>query len=101
MDDRGDCNSSMHFRTGELKTIQCLRNLRKFTDTEFLSRQINIKFLNLILLSPSRTATWPVTRDMPPLTEINELPSTICIGENKGADQLRGNREADQRLCFR
>ena len=26
---------------------------------------------------------------------------TICTGENKGADQLRGNREADQRLCFR
>ena len=25
----------------------------------------------------------------------------ICIGENKGADQLRSNREADQRLCFR
>ena len=26
---------------------------------------------------------------------------TICIGENKDADQLRRNREADQRLCFR
>ena len=26
---------------------------------------------------------------------------TLCIGENKDADQLRGNREADQRLCFR
>ena len=26
---------------------------------------------------------------------------TICLGENKGADQLRGHREADQRLCFR
>ena len=25
----------------------------------------------------------------------------ICIGENKEADQLRGSREADQRLCFR
>ena len=25
----------------------------------------------------------------------------ICIGENKDADQLRGYREADQRLCFR
>ena len=25
----------------------------------------------------------------------------IFIGENKDADQLRGNREADQRLCFR
>ena len=26
---------------------------------------------------------------------------TICMGENKDADQLLGNREADQRLCFR
>ena len=25
----------------------------------------------------------------------------FCIFENKGADQLHGNREADQRLCFR
>ena len=25
---------------------------------------------------------------------------TFCIGESKDADQLRGNREADQRLCF-
>ena len=26
---------------------------------------------------------------------------TICIGENKDEDQLRGDRDADQRLCFR
>ena len=26
---------------------------------------------------------------------------TIRTGENKDADQLDGNREADQRLCFR
>ena len=25
----------------------------------------------------------------------------VFICENKDADQLRGNREADQRLCFR
>ena len=25
----------------------------------------------------------------------------FCICENKDADQLRGNRETDQRLCFR
>ena len=25
----------------------------------------------------------------------------FCICENQDADQLRGNREADQRLCFR
>ena len=27
--------------------------------------------------------------------------AAFCICENKGADQLRGNCEADQRLCFR
>ena len=27
--------------------------------------------------------------------------SAFCICENKGADQLHGNRTADQRLCFR
>ena len=27
--------------------------------------------------------------------------TSFCICENKDADQLRGNREADQRLCFR
>ena len=26
---------------------------------------------------------------------------TFCICENKDADQLRGNHDADQRLCFR
>ena len=26
---------------------------------------------------------------------------TFCICENKDADQLCGNRKADQRLCFR
>ena len=26
---------------------------------------------------------------------------SICIGENKGADQLRSHCEADWRLCFR
>ena len=25
----------------------------------------------------------------------------FCIYENKDADQLHGNRESDQRLCFR
>ena len=25
---------------------------------------------------------------------------TICIGENKGADQLPSNSEVDQRVCF-
>ena len=29
------------------------------------------------------------------------MGKNCILGENKGADQLRGNREADQRLCFR
>ena len=34
------------------------------------------------------------------LSRIMRKP-TFCICENKDADQLRGNREADQRFCFR
>ena len=45
-----------------------------------LSRQKNISSLNM-----SRVVRKPA----------------FCICENKDADQLRGNREADQRLCFR
>ena len=35
--------------------------------------------------------------------ETHEPPhgKTICIGENKDADQLRSNHKAYQRLCFR
>ena len=34
------------------------------------------------------------------LSRVMRKPA-FCICENKAADQLRGNREADQRLCFR
>ena len=40
---------------------------------------------------------WDQTHHM---SRLMEKP-TICISENKDADQLHGNREADQRLCFR
>ena len=41
-----------------------------------------------------------------PLAPDKKMSSVVrkpafCIGENKDADQLRGYREADQRLCFR
>ena len=42
-----------------------------------------------------------------PMLEITESYKSLivrkpafCICENKDADQLRGNREADKRLCF-
>ena len=34
-------------------------------------------------------------------TNMSFEPHCEKTGENKDADQLRGNREADQRLCFR
>ena len=37
--------------------------------------------------------SWIMSRDV--------WKPDFCICENKDADQLRGNREADQRLCFR
>ena len=48
--------------------------------------------------------TLKLKRHMRIILHLNRLMGkpTICIGENKGADQLRGYyREADQRLCFR
>ena len=38
--------------------------------------------------------------DVAYLSRVVRKPA-FCICENKDADQLRGNREADQRLCFR
>ena len=35
------------------------------------------------------------------LIEPRHEKETFCICENKDADQLRGNHEADQHLCFR
>ena len=51
----------------------------------------------------SSRACCPATALMISCDDMSRLVGkpTICIGENKGADQLRGNREADQRLCFR
>ena len=49
-----------------------------------------------------------VTSCKKPFTSLSHLEMsrhmgkpTIRLGENKGADQLRSNCEADQRLCFR
>ena len=38
--------------------------------------------------------------DVPYFSRVVRKPA-FCICENEDADQIRGNREADQRLCFR
>ena len=43
---------------------------------------------------------FPVGNEQRYLSRVVRKPA-FCICENKDADQLRGNHEADQRLCFR
>ena len=43
---------------------------------------------------------WLVPEVPPYMSRVVRKPA-FCICENKDADQLRGNLEADQRLCFR
>ena len=39
--------------------------------------------------------------DVETIYEPRREKTGFCLCENKDADQLRGNREADQRLCIR
>ena len=45
--------------------------------------------------------SWELSNEWVELSRIVRKPDFCLCRENKGADQLRGNREADQRLCFR
>ena len=44
--------------------------------------------------------TCMLSRDEDQMSRVVRKPA-FCICENKDADQLRGNREAYQRICFR
>ena len=64
---------------------------------------------SLLLFSPffgevggegKHTLTFLFFTSLHPVSRAMRKP-TICICENKDADQLRGNREADQRISFR
>ena len=59
--------------------------------------QIHVLFLSTILaFNPSARVNYSRNQ----MSLVMRKPA-FCICENKDADQLRGNREADQRLCFR
>ena len=52
------------------------------------------------LLRLSTHKCWSLPNFQKQLSGVMRKPD-FCICENKDTDQLRGNREADQRLCFR
>ena len=61
----------------------------------FLNQEDNIQFSGFVMFFHQ---TRDVSKDY--MSLVMRKPA-FCICENKDADQLRGNREADQRLCFR
>ena len=61
-----------------------LQNIKKFTSCTREHNGINDESINVNIQ----------------LSRVMRKPA-FCICENKDADQLRGNRKADQRLCFR
>ena len=78
----------------DLKVGRC-RQLIEIMKVPYVSIEVQGHFLTIYF--PGFVCTRPryqvsVYRTIGPL---------VCICENKDADQLRGNSEADQRLCFR
>ena len=53
----------------------------------------------IILWRNKQNYSLIITKYTPYLSLVVRKPA-FCIYENKDADQLRGNREADQHLCF-
>ena len=68
--------------------------------TQLIYNHVLKKFLTKQdLIPPTQPQRPPVVKCLE-MSRVMRKPA-FCICENKDADQLRGNREADQRLCFR
>ena len=76
---------------------QCKGHLYfEITSKSLIGRQ-DITCLFLLRKEPRNYSVAKISLTFEPRRE----KTGFCICENKDADQLRGNREADQRLCFR
>ena len=60
----------------------------------------NIEDSNKLHMASKSVSVLPSQVPQRDMSRVMRKPA-FCICENKDADQLRGNREADQRLCFR
>ena len=99
--------------------MYCTRFGNTIHSTKLASYGLSSSSLNIIMLLPSidkgvgpqvlttLVTARPLILDSFDKFNISTHMSLVvrkpafCICENKDADQLRGNREADQRLCFR
>ena len=73
-------------------------NIRKYIIFRNFDALQNQTFCFKNLHKPLRTPEH--IQELAYMSRIVRKPD-FCLCENKGADQLRGNREADQHLCFR
>ena len=87
---------------------QLLSNIVKFDPKGVDTDQIHVLHLGLKLLAKVFWTGDVNLIDLSPsgVDRKNKVSHVVrkpdfCICENKDADQLRGYREADQRLCFR
>ena len=69
-------------------------------DFDIYNTYHNHGLLSTTLVAPARAILLLAIYAKTVMSRLMRKP-TICICENKDADQLRSNREADQRLCFR
>ena len=78
-----------------------MKNYRVSHDVAHLKADVIVCLFCLFLVSISKhLKETPQSHTVSNLSRDVRKPD-FCICENKDADQLRGNREADQHLCFR
>ena len=72
----------------------------EISDDKMWTALESVQLKETIEALPDKLGMLQLTRKKDYLSRVMRKPA-FCICENKDADQLRGNREADQRLCFR
>ena len=82
--------------TGNLKQKKIIKRL-----SIALSKDCSIMVDEFLILCTNEPLLQPEGQVVSVNLSRNVRKPAFCICENKDADQLRGHREADQRLCFR
>ena len=67
-----------------------------------LFRKLNSNSISPVKIVVNYAGRWVTDSKVAPQVKMSLIvrKPAFCIYENKDADQLRGNRKADQRLCF-
>ena len=77
------------------------RSHKKQQEFRYFILDLPTQCLRVVEVRAISLPRWPLSKPYKSKMSRRMGKPTICIGENKGADQLRSNCEADQHLCFR